>query len=66
MSMQRLEITEIIDEQATLGTDQTDGQTKVGLRVKIAGQEENVVLILPPPVADELAHILNTGHRPHG
>jgi len=68
--MDRVEITGIFQVDTTtamIGRDTTDGQTKVGIIVTIAGQgDEPVLLLMAEPVAADLAHLLATGELPPG
>lgn len=64
----RIEITSIFrvagGAPAQIGVDQTDGQTKVGIIVTIAGQDEPVLLLMAEEVSRDLEHLLSTGHLP--
>lgn len=63
----RIEITGIVragSGTAQLGIDQTDGVTKLGIIVEVAGQEGPVLLLMIEDVARDMTHLLATGHLP--
>jgi hypothetical protein len=65
--MDRVEITGIFQVDTTtamIGRDTTDGQTKVGIIVTLAGQDGPVLLLMAEPVAADLEQLLAEGHLP--
>lgn len=64
----RIEVTGVVDSGAatlTRGTDTTDGKTKLGMLVTIAGQPNYVLLLLDERVANDIAHLIQHGHLPN-